>query len=88
MAAGCIPIVSSIESFQHFVDSPRNGLLVDFARSEEAARRIAEFRTDCAGVAERARAVGESYSWKTRIPRWMELYEQVLAGVNVPSPDP
>lgn len=80
MAAGCIPIVSPIESFRNFVDSPRNGLLVNFSRSEEAARRIAAFRTNCAGVAEQARAVGESYSWETRIPRWMQTYEQVLAG--------
>ncbi|MEM0360075.1 MAG: glycosyltransferase family 4 protein [Candidatus Diapherotrites archaeon] len=42
MAAGCIPILSRIPSFESFLEKEKNGFLVDFNQAESAALRLQE----------------------------------------------
>ncbi len=80
MSAGCVPIVNRIAAFEDIIEYGRNGFLIDFEKTEEAARTIASLLTSGPSqeIASAARATALNYSWDEKAPRFMEIYAAAI----------
>lgn len=67
MAAGCIPVLNSIDSFRAFIEDGKNGFIVDFGCPEAAAAKISEIKNLPANIRHKleisARNTAKQYGW-------------------------
>lgn len=78
MAAGCVPIVSDIASFRHFISDGKDGFLVDFSDSKKTAARISEILKQKTNWSDRARKSAQRFSWKKKSREWHNVYQSVI----------
>ncbi len=79
MAAGCIPILNKIASFEHFVEENTTGFLTDFEDSAGTAEKIQEIMgKPLEGMPSKSKEAAKRFSWDSRIREWKKLYETVL----------
>jgi alpha-1,3-mannosyltransferase len=81
MAAGLVPVLNSIPSFMDFVDGGKNGFVVDFSKTEEAAgvltgacslgkKRLGE-------LSRSARRSVQKFSWEKKADEFEKLYREL-----------
>ncbi len=84
MAAGRVVLLNRIKPFSDFVESGKDGFLVDFSNPERAASQIkAVMAHDLAAkreIAERARRRARDFSWSSRVLEFKKAYD--LAGAT------
>src|SRR3989344_322904 len=76
MAAGCVVILNSIDSFKVFVEPEKNGYLVDYSNPKACARVWKDVVTkDQTMIFQQAAKTAEQFAWKKKIVEWKSLYE-------------
>ncbi len=78
MAAGCVPIVSDIPSFRHFISDGKDGFLVDFTDCKKTAVRINQIVKKKADFSSKARKSAKRFSWKQKAKEWQKAYQSVI----------
>ena len=82
MAAGRIPVLSHIPSFVKMINDDKNGYILDFQCMEQAvkkAKTILDNKNNDVLI-DQAIAYSESYSWKTVVKDFQEVYKGVHLG--------
>lgn len=79
MAAGCVPIVSDIPSFRHFISDKKDGYLVDFSDCEKTAGIIGEILSQKKDWSVRVRKSAKRFSWKQKAAEWLNAYQNVIS---------
>ncbi len=83
MAAGRVVLLNRIKPFSDFVESGKDGFLVDFSNPERAASQIkAVMAHDLAAkreIAERARRRARDFSWSSRVLEFRKAYDVAMA---------
>ncbi len=78
MAAGCVPILNRIASFENFVEENRTGFLVDFENAKGTAEKIAEIMgKSFGGISAQSKKTAKRFSWQSRIREWKKIYETI-----------
>ena len=82
MAAGRIPVLSRIPSFIKMINDEKNGYILDFQCMDQAVKKakIIIDNNDKDVLIDKAIAYSESYSWKTVVKDFQEVYEKVYHG--------
>ncbi|MFH0955494.1 MAG: glycosyltransferase family 4 protein [Candidatus Micrarchaeota archaeon] len=78
MAAGCVPIVSDIPSFRHFINDGKDGYLADFSDPEKTAGLIAKVTGKKSGVSKKARQSALRFSWEKKAKEWLNAYRRLV----------
>lgn len=83
MAAGCIPILHSIPTFNQFVgEKAERGWIVDFSNAEAAAATMQKAMktpaTKMNTLRKRVRAYASTFDWNIVAKKQLEIYEQLL----------
>jgi len=82
MAAGRIPVLNRIPSFVKMINDEKNGYILEFQSMEKAVKKaktiLGSSNNDV--LIEQAIAYSESYSWKTVVKGFQEVYEGVYTG--------
>ena len=81
MAAGCIPIVNRIPSFEKIVEDRKSGFIADFSDAKKTAQKIAEIARKPAGekqkIVKSAEKKAQEYSIEKNIGKLTKLYSEV-----------
>ncbi|WP_054950610.1 glycosyltransferase family 4 protein [Numidum massiliense] len=82
MAAGRIPFLSNIPSFQKMIDDGRNGFILDFEQIDEVQRTVTDVlrMPHKEGLIGNAIRTAERYSWSSVVKQFIALYDDVLRG--------
>ncbi|MCD6434122.1 MAG: glycosyltransferase, partial [Candidatus Diapherotrites archaeon] len=84
MASGCIPIVQNLPSFKRFVK--RSELLVDYADTKTAAKRIIEILKLNEKKKEELRKImverAKQYDWSRTVAKITKLYGELIERKN------
>ncbi|MBN2067703.1 MAG: glycosyltransferase family 4 protein [Candidatus Diapherotrites archaeon] len=82
MAAGAIPLLSDIATFNTFVKHGKNGMIIDFAEKEKAAESILKAmqmpEREKQGMRKNGAEKAKEFSWQRKIDEYTEVYRQVL----------
>lgn len=83
MAAGCIPILNSIPTFEEFVgEKSQRGWVTDFSDSRVAATIIQKAlktpTTKISAMRKRAREYATAFDWNIVAKKQLEIYERLL----------
>ncbi|TVQ90947.1 MAG: glycosyltransferase family 1 protein [Deltaproteobacteria bacterium] len=79
MAAGVPVVVNAIPAFRELVTDGRDGIVLDFSRSE-ASRKIRTFRGHVQHLSGPAREVAAGFGWERRVLSWEEAYRALVCG--------
>lgn len=86
MAAGLIPILNNIPSFNSFVENEKNGFIIDFSNIENAQKKINEIckakNIELKKISEKARKKAMEFAWKNKINEFRKLLEKVMREQN------
>lgn len=84
MAAGCIPVLSDIDSFNQFVESGKNGFIIDFAETEKAAEGISKILKMKAAqkkkISQNAVKRAKDFDWRKVGSEMARIYARVGRG--------
>jgi len=87
MAAGLLPIVNRIKSFETILGAASVGLVTDFSNPPHVAKEAAAFMLQTKQRYHQARAeamaASERYSWDGTAQRFAEVYERVLGSGKI-----
>jgi len=82
MAAGCIPILNDIDSFNQFVKDGNNGFIADFARHEKTAEKISKIlclkASEKSRLLKAAREKAKEFDWRNVVKKVIKVYKGVL----------
>jgi len=82
MAAGAIPVLNNIATFNAFVEDGRNGFILDFENTEKAAEKILAImqlgEKEKEKLGQNCRARSNDFSWQGKIDEYIEVYNKVL----------
>jgi alpha-1,3-mannosyltransferase len=86
MAAGCIPVVHPLPSFQEFMTEGKEGFFVDFTRPQQAAdvilQALALPQIKRAMMAAQAQATAQHFTWPNIARQVEEVYQQAVASTH------
>lgn len=79
MAAGCIPLLNDIPVFRHFVKSDQHGLIVNYSKPKEAAKRIYDFirKINLKKARSNAQKTAKRYDWERNIKKIEKIYLEI-----------
>lgn len=82
MAAGAIPVLNNIATFNAFVQDARNGFILDFEKPLQAAEKILAImrlgEKEKEKLGQNCRARASDFSWGKKIKEYTGVYEMVL----------
>lgn len=82
MAAGAIPVLNNIATFNAFVQDARNGFILDFENTKQAAEKILAIMQLGEGNLEKLRqnctTRANDFSWQGKIDEYIKVYNDVL----------
>jgi alpha-1,3-mannosyltransferase len=86
MAAGCIPIVQHLPSFNHITKQAHTGALIDFVDFASAGKLISGWNAKTAsflsGQSESAHQLAQRFGWKNHVDLTLEAYALALETVR------
>ncbi|WP_027955580.1 glycosyltransferase family 4 protein [Halobacillus kuroshimensis] len=79
MAAGRIPLLNDIPSFNKMIDDERNGFIIDFNHMEEAVDKVSSIlrRQDTEHLIHSSTSYANAYSWREVVKDFQAVYEEV-----------
>jgi len=82
MAAGCIPVVSDLPAFHHFINHSTNGFLLNYSEPRETANRINELlnlpEEQKNRISDLAREKASEFAWDVIVKDFEQLYKEVV----------
>ncbi len=82
MAAGCVCVVNDIPPYRRIVTAEADGVIVDFGKKHEAARRVRELLkappSQLARLQASARRKAEANDWDIKVDELLSVYRSVL----------
>jgi alpha-1,3-mannosyltransferase len=82
MAAGCIPILNDIPSFNQFVKDAKNGFIIDFSNPKKAAEKVLHAlklsKAEKARLSKAARKKAEEFEWRKVVKKIIAEYKKAM----------
>ncbi len=80
MAAGCPVVVNDIKASRNFVDSGKNGYVIDYSDEKKAADSIIKILgSDLVMISKNARECAKTYDWSVGTEKALGAYKKLLS---------